>query len=245
MLQFAVIFVVAASLFFWIFSSAVVSGQGPGSLPTFSLSRHFSVFFKAADLYAARLLTICFWHLTGSACAMPTRLTSPNVAAIPRNWFGHRFVIVAPPFLRDECGQGGGPGSRHPYGRSFFTLVALRGRGYESVRAPGGQMAPRIFGRQAKCVAAKVSAGLGRGVPGAASKVKAILAEAEQLVAETGAMMYQPDVHLGRAGLARLAGDEGGRQREPCEAHRLFTAMGATARAEQVAIHLNSVSAME
>jgi hypothetical protein len=45
MLQPFVIFVVAATLFFWIFRSAVGSGQGPGSLPTFSLSRHFSVCF--------------------------------------------------------------------------------------------------------------------------------------------------------------------------------------------------------
>jgi hypothetical protein len=45
------------------------------------------------------------------------------------------------------------------------------------------------------------------------------------------------------ARLARLVDDEVGRQRKLREAHRLFAAMGATARAEQVAILLNNASA--
>ena len=69
----------------------------------------------------------------------------------------------------------------------------------------------------------------------AAGEVEAILAEAEQLVAETGARIYLPEVHLVRTDLARLAGDEVARHRELREAHRLFTAMGATARAAHVA----------
>src|SRR5262245_54199907 len=69
----------------------------------------------------------------------------------------------------------------------------------------------------------------------AAGDVEAILAEAEQLVAQTGARLHVPDVHLARAELARLAGDEAARHRELSEAHRLFTEMGATVRAEQVA----------
>jgi ATP/maltotriose-dependent transcriptional regulator MalT len=72
----------------------------------------------------------------------------------------------------------------------------------------------------------------------AAGEVQAILAEAEELIAETGAIIYLPDVHLARAELARLVGDEVGRQRELSEAHRLFTEMGATVRAEQVAKEL-------
>jgi class 3 adenylate cyclase/tetratricopeptide (TPR) repeat protein len=74
----------------------------------------------------------------------------------------------------------------------------------------------------------------------AAAEVEAILAEVEQLVAETGARIYLPEVHLVRADLARLAGDEVARRRELSEAHRLFTEMGATARAEQVARELGS-----
>src|SRR5262245_5981179 len=69
----------------------------------------------------------------------------------------------------------------------------------------------------------------------AAGEVEAILAEAEQLVAQTGARLHLPDVHLVRAELARLTGDHAARQRELSEAHRLFTEMGATIRAERVA----------
>jgi hypothetical protein len=72
----------------------------------------------------------------------------------------------------------------------------------------------------------------------AAGDVEAILAEAEQRIAETGARIHLPDVHLARAELARLTGDEAARQRELREAHRLFTAMGATTRAEEVAREL-------
>jgi len=76
---------------------------------------------------------------------------------------------------------------------------------------------------------------IARDGPRAAGDVEAILAEAEQLVAQTGARIHLPDVHLARAELARLAGDEAARHRELSEAHRLFTEIGATVRAEQVA----------
>ena len=72
----------------------------------------------------------------------------------------------------------------------------------------------------------------------AAGDVEAILAEADQLVAQTGSRLHLPDVHLARAELARLAGDEASRHRELRVAHRLFTEMDATARAEQVAKEL-------
>ena len=49
-----------------------------------------------------------------------------------------------------------------------------------------------------------------------------------------------PDVHLARADLARVAGNEATRRRELSEAHRLFIEMGATARAEQVAQELTA-----
>jgi tetratricopeptide (TPR) repeat protein len=65
--------------------------------------------------------------------------------------------------------------------------------------------------------------------------VEAALAQASSLVGETGAEKYGPFIHLERAELARLLCDEAARQRELREAHRLFTKMGATARAEWVA----------
>jgi len=43
------------------------------------------------------------------------------------------------------------------------------------------------------------------------------------------------DLSLERAELARLIGDGAARERALREAHRLFTEMGATARAEQMA----------
>jgi ATP/maltotriose-dependent transcriptional regulator MalT len=74
----------------------------------------------------------------------------------------------------------------------------------------------------------------------AAGEVEAILSEVEQLIAETGARIYLPDVHLARAELARVAGDEVARQRELREAHRLFTEMGATGHTARLAKELGS-----
>jgi len=65
--------------------------------------------------------------------------------------------------------------------------------------------------------------------------VAAALDEAGALVEETGARAYEPFVGAERAALAGLRGEEAVRQRELREAHRLFTEMGATIRAEQVA----------
>ena len=61
-----------------------------------------------------------------------------------------------------------------------------------------------------------------------------------RLVEETGARGHLPIIHLERAALARVLGDDTSRQRELREAHRLFTEMGATTRAEQVARELGS-----
>ena len=71
--------------------------------------------------------------------------------------------------------------------------------------------------------------------PRAPEAAESALAQASSLVGETGAERYRPFIHLERAELARLLGDGGARQLELREAHRLFTEMGATARAERVA----------
>jgi adenylate cyclase len=65
--------------------------------------------------------------------------------------------------------------------------------------------------------------------------VEAELSEASALIETTGQRAVEPYVHVERAELARLAGDEDGRRRELREAHRLFTAMGATGHAERLA----------
>jgi ATP/maltotriose-dependent transcriptional regulator MalT len=72
------------------------------------------------------------------------------------------------------------------------------------------------------------------------SEIEVVLRDATALVISTEAHAYLPFIHQERAELARLGRDEATRQRELREAHRLFTAMGATARAEQVARELDA-----
>jgi hypothetical protein len=54
----------------------------------------------------------------------------------------------------------------------------------------------------------------------------------------SGAKSYEPFLHVERAELARLTGDEAARERELREAHRLFTEIGAPIRAAEVAKEL-------
>src|SRR5262249_12495648 len=72
---------------------------------------------------------------------------------------------------------------------------------------------------------------------GAAARpgIEGPLGAAAAVIEATEARVFTPQVHVARAALARVLGDEATRQRELRESHRLFTAMGATARAEQVA----------
>ena len=69
-------------------------------------------------------------------------------------------------------------------------------------------------------------------------EVEAALAEAEAWLEMSGAKSYEPFLHVERAELARINGDETTRQRELREAHRLFIEIGAPIRAEQVAKEL-------
>jgi hypothetical protein len=59
----------------------------------------------------------------------------------------------------------------------------------------------------------------------------------------SGAKSYEPSLHVERADLAALAGDEATRQRELHEAHRLFLEIGAPIRAAEVAKELASATA--
>jgi len=69
----------------------------------------------------------------------------------------------------------------------------------------------------------------------AAAAIRAALDRAEALIRETGAKNHQPFIHLERAELARIEGNTEARGRELCEAHRLFTAIGAAGQAERLA----------
>ncbi len=64
--------------------------------------------------------------------------------------------------------------------------------------------------------------------------IEAALAEAAAWLETSGAKSYEPFLHLERAELARLTGDEATRRRELREAHRLFMEMGAPIRAAAV-----------
>jgi tetratricopeptide (TPR) repeat protein len=72
------------------------------------------------------------------------------------------------------------------------------------------------------------------------SESDASLRRAALLVQDTGARSYEPFLHVERAELARLTGDDAARQRELREAHRLFTEIGAPIRAAEVARELES-----
>jgi hypothetical protein len=54
----------------------------------------------------------------------------------------------------------------------------------------------------------------------------------------SGAKSYEPFLHVERAELAKLIGDEAARERELREAQRLFTGIGAPIRAAEVAREL-------
>jgi tetratricopeptide (TPR) repeat protein len=72
----------------------------------------------------------------------------------------------------------------------------------------------------------------------ATKEIEAALAEADAWLEMSGAKSYEPFLHVERAELARLTGDEANCQRELREAHRLFLEIGAPIRAEQVAKEL-------
>jgi class 3 adenylate cyclase/tetratricopeptide (TPR) repeat protein len=74
----------------------------------------------------------------------------------------------------------------------------------------------------------------------AAGVIAATLSAAQALIEQTGAKSYAPFVHVERAELARLLGDEGTRQNELRAAHRLFLEIGAPIRAAEVARELKS-----
>jgi adenylate cyclase len=69
----------------------------------------------------------------------------------------------------------------------------------------------------------------------ALARVDQALIRAQELIDETGARLYQPDVHECRARLARLRGDAHSAHREIDAARQLYAEMGAAAQVERLA----------
>jgi tetratricopeptide (TPR) repeat protein len=83
---------------------------------------------------------------------------------------------------------------------------------------------------------------LARDGPGSPAFARA-LSDAENLVEEIGARVFEPSLCEIRAESAALQGDSDAQQRELREAHRLYAEMGATGHAERVARELEGLSA--
>ena len=71
-------------------------------------------------------------------------------------------------------------------------------------------------------------------------EIEAALQRCSELIEQTGARLYTPQLHEQRSALADLAGERAGRERELREAYRLYAEMGATGHAERVARELAS-----
>jgi adenylate cyclase len=74
----------------------------------------------------------------------------------------------------------------------------------------------------------------------AQARVEQALVRAQELIDETGARAYQPEVHECRAYLARLRGDVPTARREREEARRFYVKMGATAQVERLAREIDT-----
>jgi class 3 adenylate cyclase/tetratricopeptide (TPR) repeat protein len=74
----------------------------------------------------------------------------------------------------------------------------------------------------------------------ACEAIESALNEAETLVESSGIRSWQPFIHVERAELATLAGDDETRSHQLREAHRLFTAMGATGHLDRLTAELGS-----
>jgi tetratricopeptide (TPR) repeat protein len=74
----------------------------------------------------------------------------------------------------------------------------------------------------------------------ALERVELVLGRAQELIDETGARLYQPEVHECRAHLAQLRGDVQAVRRELDAARRLYGEMGATAQVERLAREIDA-----
>jgi multidrug resistance efflux pump len=75
------------------------------------------------------------------------------------------------------------------------------------------------------------------------ARAEQALVRVQELIDETGARAYQPEVHECRAHVARLRGDAPAARREVEGARRLYAEMGATAQVERLGPILREVTA--
>jgi adenylate cyclase len=108
----------------------------------------------------------------------------------------------------------------------------------EAVRVAQRSETP-IFELHAHLAGARVLLAL----DGAAAKdaVEAALDRARALMHSTGACSYEPQIYAERARLAGILSDATTAQRWGREAHRLFSAMGATGHAERISRQLSAI----
>jgi adenylate cyclase len=100
-----------------------------------------------------------------------------------------------------------------------------------------GQAAVEAFG----CLTlARVLLASDRRAPQA--EIETALDRALQLASTMDAKLVVPMIHVERAELARLSGDDEGREHELRDAHRLYTEMGATGHAERLAGELSTIA---
>jgi hypothetical protein len=69
-----------------------------------------------------------------------------------------------------------------------------------------------------------------------------VLLRAQELIDETGARLYQPEVYECRAKLARLCGDAHSAQREIDATRQLYVEMGAATQVERLAKEVDGYS---
>jgi len=114
-------------------------------------------------------------------------------------------------------------------GRGDFDLAR---RTAEEALAVARRRGSRLFECDAQLALARVL--LATDGWRARERIESALAEAAAVVEQTGARVRLPFIHVERAELARLGGEEGVRQHELGEALRLFTEVGATGHARRI-----------
>ena len=118
---------------------------------------------------------------------------------------------------------------------------ALLGRGDLERAEHEAQTAVTVVHTQhSRCAEIKANLALAhtqlrRADPQALARVEQALVRAQELIDETGARLYRPEVHECRAYLARLRGDAPVVRHELDAARRLYAEMGATAQVERLA----------